>query len=93
MTLKIAILDDYQRLALTMADWSAIRAHGTIEVFDRNLAVPDEAAKILAPFDVLCTIRERMPVPRELVERLPNLKLCWFRRPAPRVRAASRRPS
>ena len=43
--------------------------------FDRHLAVPDEAAAALADFDVVCLMRERMPMPRALIERLPRLKL------------------
>ncbi|MGZ8198373.1 MAG: D-2-hydroxyacid dehydrogenase family protein, partial [Burkholderiales bacterium] len=44
-------------------------------VFDRPLKVPDEAAEVLQPFEAISLIRERMPVPRALIERLPNLKL------------------
>ncbi|HEY3888651.1 MAG TPA: D-2-hydroxyacid dehydrogenase family protein [Caulobacteraceae bacterium] len=70
--LKIAILDDYAGVALGAADWSALDAE--IAAFDRHLS-EDEAAALLAPFDVLCTMRERMALPRSLIERLPNLKL------------------
>jgi D-3-phosphoglycerate dehydrogenase len=42
---------------------------------DRNLATEDEAARALADFDVVCLLRERMPMPRTLIERLPALKL------------------
>lgn len=73
--MKIAVLDDYQHVALRMADWTAIQARCTVDVFDTNLAVPDEAARVLAPYDIVCLLRERMPVPRALIERLPNLKL------------------
>jgi phosphoglycerate dehydrogenase-like enzyme len=72
--MKIAILDDYQQFALRMADWSAVQARADVTVFDRNLA-PAEAAEILAPFDVLCLMRERMKMPGELIRALPNLKL------------------
>ncbi len=68
--LNIAILDDYQHAALGMADWSALEARCRIQVFDRNLAVPDEAAEILAPFHILCLMRERMPLTRALIETL-----------------------
>jgi phosphoglycerate dehydrogenase-like enzyme len=70
--LKIAILDDYAGVALESADWSALDAE--IAAFDRHLS-EDEAATLLAPFDVLCTMRERMALPRSLIARLPNLKL------------------
>jgi phosphoglycerate dehydrogenase-like enzyme len=72
--LKIAILDDYARIALQSADWSVLRGKAELTVFDRHLS-QDEAAAMLQPFDVLCTIRERMSLPRSLFERLPNLKL------------------
>jgi phosphoglycerate dehydrogenase-like enzyme len=71
----IAILDDYQGAARTLADWSALERDCTIETFRTNLAVPDEAARALAPFDILCTMRERQAFPRALIERLPKLKL------------------
>ena len=70
--LKIAILDDYAGVALDSADWSRLNAE--ITAFDRHLS-ENEAATVLAPFDVLCTMRERMALPRTLIERLPNLKL------------------
>lgn len=72
--LKVAILDDYINAALTVADWSALDGRAEVTVFDRHLG-QDEAAVALAPFDVLCTVRERMALPRSLFERLPNLKL------------------
>jgi phosphoglycerate dehydrogenase-like enzyme len=72
--LKIAILDDYARVALQSADWSRLDGKAEITVFDRHLS-EDEAARELAPFDVLCTVRERMALPRTLIERLANLKL------------------
>lgn len=72
--LKIAILDDYAKVALESADWSVLRGMAELTVFDRHLT-QDEAAIALTPYDVLCTIRERMSMPRKLFERLPNLKL------------------
>jgi D-3-phosphoglycerate dehydrogenase len=73
--MKLAILDDYQRVALTMADWSGVAERCQIDVIDRPLQVPDEAAAVLGPYDVLCMLRERTAAPRALIERLPNLKL------------------
>jgi phosphoglycerate dehydrogenase-like enzyme len=72
--IKIAILDDYAKVALQLADWSALDGKAEITVFERHLT-EDEAAVALKPFDVLCTVRERMSLPRSLFERLPNLKL------------------
>lgn len=73
--MKIAILDDYLRRVRAAADWSRIARTCEITVFDHPLAVPDEAAAALRDFDIVCLLRERMPVPRELIERLPKLKM------------------
>ncbi len=68
--MKLAILDDYQRVALEYADWKSL--HGVeVVVFDKPLADP---ASQLAPFDAVCLMRERTPFPRALIERLPRLK-------------------
>jgi phosphoglycerate dehydrogenase-like enzyme len=72
--LKVALLDDYARVALGSADWSQLAGKAEIAVFDQHLT-EGEAAEALAEFDVLCTIRERMALPRTLIARLPNLKL------------------
>lgn len=73
--LRLAILDDYARVALRMADWSAVASRCRVDVIDRALRLPDEAAEVLAPYDVLCHLRERTAMPRSLIELLPNLKL------------------
>lgn len=72
--LAIALLDDYARLAMESADWSALSGNAEIAGFDVYLS-EEEAAEALAPFDVLCTIRERMAFPASLLNRLPKLKL------------------
>jgi phosphoglycerate dehydrogenase-like enzyme len=74
MILKVAILDDYANAALESADWNTIRGLAEVTVFDRHLS-QDEAARVLEPFDVVCTIRERMALPRKLFELLPRLRL------------------
>lgn len=73
-TPQVAILDDYAGVALRLADWSAVQTRSRVSVFDRHLS-EDDAAEALRPFDVICTLRERMALPRTLIERLPNLKL------------------
>lgn len=73
--LRIAILDDYQNVALSLADWSRLGNEVEIKVFTENLGSEDDAAAALADFDVLCLMRERMPLPATLIERLPRLKL------------------
>src|SRR5437016_8472577 len=72
---KIAVLDDYQSVALESADWSVLRDRADIAVFQNNLADQDAMVERLLPFDVVCVMRERSPLPRNIIERLPNLKL------------------
>jgi phosphoglycerate dehydrogenase-like enzyme len=72
---KIAVLDDYQGVALSMTDWSILPKDAEVEVFREHVLGEDERAKRFAPFDVICCMRERTPFPRSILERLPNLKL------------------
>ncbi|HVJ11403.1 MAG TPA: NAD(P)-dependent oxidoreductase, partial [Burkholderiales bacterium] len=68
--MKVAVLDDYQRVALELADWKSLKG-AEVVVFDEPLKDP---ARQLAPFDVICLMRERTAFPRALVEKLPRLK-------------------
>ena len=72
---KIAVLDDYQNVALESADWSVLNDRADITVFQDHLADPDAVIERLLPFDVVCVMRERTPLIRNVIERLPNLKL------------------
>jgi phosphoglycerate dehydrogenase-like enzyme len=72
---NIAILDDHQNIALEMADWSPLDGRATITVFNDHLADPDRVVERLLPFDIVCVMRERTPLPRAIIERLPSLKL------------------
>jgi phosphoglycerate dehydrogenase-like enzyme len=76
--LRVAVIDDHQAVALTMADWSVLDGVADIEVFQDHL--DDEAALVgrLRPFDVVVAMRERTAFPRSLLERLSNLKLLVF---------------
>ena len=73
--IKIAILDDYQSVALKMADWSVLADRAEITVFNDHIAEPKTLIERLLPFDVVCVMRERTPLPREIIEQLPQLKL------------------
>ena len=73
--MNIAILDDYQNVGLTMTDWSALSGRAEIAVFNDHVADPSALVERLLPFDVVCVMRERTPLPREVLERLPRLKL------------------
>src|SRR5579863_1016346 len=73
--MKVAILDDYQNIALDLADWSAVARSAKITVFNDHLADADALVARLLPFDVICVMRERTPLSRAIIERLPRLKL------------------
>jgi phosphoglycerate dehydrogenase-like enzyme len=73
--LRIAVLDDYQGVALTLADWSAVTARARVVVFNDHLTDADAIVERLLPFDVVCVMRERTPLSRNIIERLPALKL------------------
>jgi hypothetical protein len=53
--MKVAILDDYQKVALRLADWSAVARHAQITVFNDHLADPAAVVERLRPFDVVCS--------------------------------------
>jgi phosphoglycerate dehydrogenase-like enzyme len=72
---KVAILDDYQNVALQMADWSPLVGRATITVFNDYVNDADAVAARLAPFEVVCVMRKRTPLTRGILERLPRLKL------------------
>ncbi len=74
VTMRIAILDDLERVALESADWSTLGADDVVAL-DRHVDDHDELVAILEPYDVLVVQRERTPFPRALLERLPNLRL------------------
>jgi phosphoglycerate dehydrogenase-like enzyme len=71
---RVAILDDYAKAALELADWSSVKARAEVVVFDRHLegAVLVEA---LQGFEVACTLRERATLDASAIEGLPGLKL------------------
>ena len=73
--MNVAILDDYQHVALRLADWSGVRHHAEITVFNDHIADPSAVVERLRPFDVICVMRERTPLTREILQQLPNLKL------------------
>jgi phosphoglycerate dehydrogenase-like enzyme len=75
MQLKIAVLDDYQGVALKMADWSGLANRAQVDVYNDHLADPDAVVQRLLPYDIVCVMRERTPLQRGVIDRLPNLKL------------------
>jgi phosphoglycerate dehydrogenase-like enzyme len=73
--MRVAILDDYQQVALASADWSAVRERAEIYVFAQHIARTDALVSALEPFDVIVAMRERTPFDAERLGRLPRLKL------------------
>jgi len=72
---KIAVLDDYQNVALTSADWSVLNGKTDITIFNDHLFEEEQIIERLKPFDVICVMRERTPLNRSVLSNLPNLKL------------------
>jgi phosphoglycerate dehydrogenase-like enzyme len=72
---KVAILDDYQNVALAIADWTAVSDRADITVFNDHIADPDRLVDRLSEFDVVFVMRERTPLPRSIIDRLPRLKM------------------
>ena len=73
--MKVAILDDYLDVVLTLVDWTSLPNGTTVERFTDHLTDEDKLAQRLEPFDFIVVKRERTPFPRTLLQRLPNLKL------------------
>ncbi|MFK4724058.1 phosphoglycerate dehydrogenase-like enzyme [Bradyrhizobium niftali] len=91
---KIAVLDDYPDVALSVADWSVLNGRASVTVFNDHLADADAVVERLQPFDVICVMRERTPLTRAIIERLPRLRLVAstaFRNASIDVKAAEER--
>ena len=72
---RVGLLDDYQGVALSMADWKSLPTGTEVVEFQDHLADEEALAARLADFDIIMALRERTPFPRSLLERLPKLKL------------------
>ena len=72
---NVAVLDDYHGVALKMADWSVLAPECRVEVFRDHLSDLDALAARLRDFEIVTCMRERTPFGRDLLERLPNLRL------------------
>jgi phosphoglycerate dehydrogenase-like enzyme len=71
----IALIDDYQNVAMRMANWSELQQSHRVVAFNERLPDVDALARALADFDVIGIMRERTPFTRAVFERLPKLKL------------------
>ncbi|WP_431684113.1 D-2-hydroxyacid dehydrogenase family protein [Kitasatospora sp. KL5] len=75
MRLRCAVLDDYQGMATSVADWSPLEGRVEVVCFREHIADEDGLAAVLADFDIVVTLRERVPFPASLLKRLPRLQL------------------
>ncbi|MFF5841752.1 D-2-hydroxyacid dehydrogenase family protein [Streptomyces massasporeus] len=75
MRLRCAVLDDFQQVATEVADWAAVADDVEVVSFDRHIEGEDDLVTALAGFDIVVTLRERVPFPGSLIARLPRLKL------------------
>ena len=72
---KVAVLDDYQSVALQMADWDSLPDDVSVDMFQDHLTEKGDLVARLAPYEIVVAMRERTPFQRSLLERLPNLRL------------------
>ena len=72
---RVAVLDDYQHVAMEMADWSVLPPEVEVEVFHDHLVDEDAIVERLKEFEIVQAMRTRTPFGRSLMERLSNLKL------------------
>ena len=75
MKYRCAVLDDYQGVALTMADWTPVCAEVEVEVFRKKISGHAELCRTLKDFHILCLMRERTPIRERLISALPKLRL------------------
>jgi D-3-phosphoglycerate dehydrogenase len=72
---RCAILDDYQNVALKLADWEKIAGAIEVRVFNSPLGGADDVIRTLEDFSIVCMMRERTPFPRKVIDGLPQLRL------------------
>jgi phosphoglycerate dehydrogenase-like enzyme len=72
---RIAVLDDYQYVAASFADWTLLGEPVEVVEFAGHDADEDALVRRLQEFDVVVAMRERTPFPRRVLERLPRLRL------------------
>jgi phosphoglycerate dehydrogenase-like enzyme len=80
--LKIAIIDDWQGVARTSADWSRLATRAELIFFTDAFGSEDDAARALAAFDIVLTMRERTAFPESLIRRLPKLRMIGITGPS-----------
>ena len=72
---RVAVLDDYQGVAASMADWTGTLPGADVTYFGEHIPDEDSLVAALEPYDVVVAMRERTPFPRSVLQRLPALRL------------------
>jgi phosphoglycerate dehydrogenase-like enzyme len=72
---RVAVLDDWQGVARSSANWSALTARAEVVFFDQAFRGDDSAAAGLAEFEIILSMRERTPFPASLISQLPRLRM------------------
>ena len=75
MMTRVAVLDDWQGVARSSADWSPLKARAEVVFFEEAFDDEDDAAAKLADFEIVLSMRERTPLPASLIDRLPKLRM------------------
>ncbi|MCW3474000.1 D-2-hydroxyacid dehydrogenase family protein [Limobrevibacterium gyesilva] len=78
---RVAVLDDWQGVAESLVDWSALTAKAEVTFFRAAFANADEVVAQLAGYDVILAMRERTPLSKQVIDRLPKLRLISFTGP------------
>jgi phosphoglycerate dehydrogenase-like enzyme len=73
--MKIALLDDYQKVAKELADWGSLPAGTQVDAYADTIADQDALVQRLKPYDVIVAMRERTRFPAQVIDALPNLRL------------------
>lgn len=72
---RCAVLDDYQNVAMSMADWSKVSKDVDLKVFNASLGPEADVVRALSGYTIVCLMRERTLFPRSVFEGLPDLRL------------------
>jgi phosphoglycerate dehydrogenase-like enzyme len=75
MNPRVALLDDYQNVALSLMDLDRLRGRVEVTAFNDHLFDEDALVERLMPFTGVAILAERTPFRRSLIARLPNLRL------------------
>lgn len=73
--IRVAVLDDWQRIARNSTDWSPLMGRAEVVFFEHAFNDEDDAAEKLADFEIVLSMRERTPLPASLINRLPRLRM------------------